>query len=347
MADLPEQIRRWAQQAADGARDPVTLGEVQRGTSSLIPEKRGLYERRLALVAAVVVVLAAGAAAVALLREAPDDRTSLASAGSTNSDGGSSAMAAMGSAAVRVRLEPIDGHFEEGFEVGLRFETGGGEVIASMLWTDAVMADQIDDEPGIDDFYDYELVQAVPAGSVVVRGEVSIGAGPGPVPPDLEGDLRCSIPLELADGDEATVEVTFDGVDECLHRVDDPAGDPVDADIDDQTPMPTTTVNGVPTSSTSDATVTSEPGRDDLVAGSNWYVDVDLVCEGFELGGWWVLDGGDVSGWQPEGERHEGGTFTIDGPDTGTFRGDAAGTKVASFRRLPAEEQPTCEPIPR
>lgn len=60
-----------------------------------------------------------------------------------------------------------------------------------------------------------------------------------------------------------------------------------------------------------------------------------------------VLVGGDTSGWQPPGERFEGGTFTLDTPTSGTFSGDAAGTKVATFRLLPAGEEPACRPAAR
>jgi hypothetical protein len=81
--------------------------------------------------------------------------------------------------------------------------------------------------------------------------------------------------------------------------------------------------------------------------GKGYSVDVDLVCGAFELAGSWVLDEGDLSTWQPPGERHEGGMFTLDAIDHGTFRGDAAGTKVATFRRLPDGEAPPCAPVPR
>lgn len=56
---------------------------------------------------------------------------------------------------------------------------------------------------------------------------------------------------------------------------------------------------------------------------------------------------GDPSSWQPPGERHEGGTFTIDTPTTGTFRGDHEGVKTGTFRRLGPDEAPTCVPQPR
>lgn len=86
----------------------------------------------------------------------------------------------------------------------------------------------------------------------------------------------------------------------------------------------------------------------DLPVGSQHSVDVDLVCAAFALAGsTWVVDKGDVSTWQPPGERHEGATLTIDRPGHGTFRGDVAGTKQATFRRLGPDEPVDCVPEPR
>jgi hypothetical protein len=84
-----------------------------------------------------------------------------------------------------------------------------------------------------------------------------------------------------------------------------------------------------------------------VVAGTSHYVDVDLRCEAFELEGIWVLDEGDTSTWQPSGDRHEGGMFTLDADDHGTFVGDVQGMKTATFRRVGAGESPACAPIPR
>jgi hypothetical protein len=83
--------------------------------------------------------------------------------------------------------------------------------------------------------------------------------------------------------------------------------------------------------------------------GVGYYVDVDTTCEAFELGGTvWILDEGDVSDWADPGERHEGGTFTLDAADHGTFVGDHQGMLTATFRR-PAvnEDRGTCTPLPR
>ena len=80
------------------------------------------------------------------------------------------------------------------------------------------------------------------------------------------------------------------------------------------------------------------PEEDGLeIGGEGYYVDIDVECGGgsFELGGRiWVTDDPEVAGWADPGERHEGGTFTLDAEDHGTFVGDAAGTLVAEFRTL-------------
>lgn len=121
-----------------------------------------------------------------------------------------------GSAVVAVSIEDVDGIFTEGFEVGLRFETGDGEVIESTLWSDVVAAQ---DPSTPDAFYDTVLEQPVPAGEVVVLGGATVGTGPGPSIPDLDGALPCRVELELGDGERAQVEVRFDTTDECLERV--------------------------------------------------------------------------------------------------------------------------------
>jgi hypothetical protein len=241
--------------------------------------------------------------------------------------GPSSTVAGASTGTVRIQLAPIEGFFIEGFEVGLRFEHGDGTVIASTLWTDFVQATQATQ---IDDYYDAVLEQPVPVGSVVVRAQVTIGAGPPPSIPDVAGELPCRLDVEVGAGQVVDVEVVFDTGSGCLHVVG--------------TPLPSTTT--FPTTPTPTATGTSGQAGP-LVVGAAYYVDVDLECQAFELDGTWVLDDGDVSSWQPPGERHEGGTFVVDSEDHGTFRGDAAGTKVATFRRLGDGEEPACAPIPR
>jgi hypothetical protein len=82
--------------------------------------------------------------------------------------------------------------------------------------------------------------------------------------------------------------------------------------------------------------------------GVAYYVDIDLSCEALAFADalWWN-DDGTVHGWFKAGETHEGGTFTLDSEDHGTFVGDAAGEKVAEFRRLQPNEDVFCTPEPR
>ena len=108
---------------------------------------------------------------------------------------------------VNVSLEPIDGFFIEGFEIGLRFETPDQEVLASFLWTDVVAAL---DDPTIEDYYDTVHPQPVTAGEVVVLATVSIGVGPAPVTPDLDGPMQCRLVVEVPEGGEVDVEVSFE-----------------------------------------------------------------------------------------------------------------------------------------
>jgi hypothetical protein len=123
---------------------------------------------------------------------------------------------AEGSAIVAVSIEDVEGIFVEGFEVGLRFETGDGEVIESTLWSEVVAAQ---DPSTPEAYYETVLEQPVPAGEVVVLGEANVGTGPGPSVPDLDGELPCRVELELDDGERAEVEVRFDTTDECLEQV--------------------------------------------------------------------------------------------------------------------------------
>jgi hypothetical protein len=84
--------------------------------------------------------------------------------------------------------------------------------------------------------------------------------------------------------------------------------------------------------------------------GVGYYVDIDTECGGgtFLLGGQvWITDVPEVAGWADPGERHEGGTFTLDAPDHGTFVGDAAGQLVADFHPLGPAEDIFCTPAPR
>ncbi|MGV3758190.1 MAG: hypothetical protein ACO1PW_01440, partial [Actinomycetota bacterium] len=93
------------------------------------------------------------------------------------------------------------------------------------------------------------------------------------------------------------------------------------------------------------------PGEAPIV-GVPYYVDVDLSCGGgsFVLGEAdglrliWVLEQGDTSTWST---GHEGGAFTLDAEDHGTFVGDAQGQKRATFRTLGPAEDIFCTPQPR
>jgi hypothetical protein len=85
-----------------------------------------------------------------------------------------------------------------------------------------------------------------------------------------------------------------------------------------------------------------EPGEAPAV-GVPYHVDVDVACGAFELGGEiWTLEQGDLTDWSTP---HEGGTFTLDSPDHGTFVGDADGTKRATFAT--GIEGDGCQPTPR
>ena len=151
---------------------------------------------------------------------------------------------AVGTGQIDVRLEETGGIFIEGFEVGLRFETVGGETLHAAQWTEEFAEAGRTD---IDAYYDGVLSRTVPAGPVVVRAEVNVGAGPPPSVPDLTGDLPCSVTVDVAPGRTVTVEVSFEGGDSCLRVVDgtvptDPT-DPTDptattASVGDSTTLP-------------------------------------------------------------------------------------------------------------
>ena len=119
---------------------------------------------------------------------------------------------------VAVRLEETEGILIEGFEVGLRFESAGGEEVRNLLWSDFVATLESAD---IDAYYDSVLEQPVIAGPVRVSADVSIGIGPGPEPPDLQADrLPCELELDVPAGETVTVEVRFDdAAPDCLRQV--------------------------------------------------------------------------------------------------------------------------------
>lgn len=121
--------------------------------------------------------------------------------------------ATSGSGTVAVHIQEVDGVFIEGFEVGLRFETPEGEVLGSTLWSDFV---ESQGDESIDAYYDSVFEQEVPAGSVVVLASANVGIGPPPEVPDVDGDLRCRLEVEVPDAGRVDVEVTFDDPDDCL-----------------------------------------------------------------------------------------------------------------------------------
>lgn len=132
-------------------------------------------------------------------------------ADTTTTDATTSGSAGRGT--IAVHIQEMDGVFVEGFEVGLRFETLDGDVIASTLWSDFVQAQGSE---SIEAYYDSVLEQDVPAGPVVVLASANVGIGPPPEVPDLDGDLRCQLQVEVPADDQVDVEVTFDDPADCL-----------------------------------------------------------------------------------------------------------------------------------
>ncbi len=332
MSDDPRDLLgRWAR-STDPSRDPITGDEVRARAASGGAHVATAGRRRRGWVLAAACAFVSVALGVAILARTGGDGDVVVQTGPV-------AGSEDGPGSITVQLEPDVCCLREGFEVGLRFETTEGEVIASTFWSEFVKTSGDDT---MDTYYDSVLTQDVPAGPVVVRAEVSIGAGPPPVPPDLEGDLACSLEVEVAPGETVAVEVLFHEADDCLRRLTDP---PITTSTSQ---APTTTM---PLTTTSVGPVTEIPMTTtsiaSLTAGVGYYVDVDLDCLAFELSGTWVLVDGDPRSWAPAGERFEGGTFTLDSPSSGTFVGDFAETKVANFRLLADDETPSCVPVPR
>jgi hypothetical protein len=113
------------------------------------------------------------------------------------------------------------------------------------------------------------------------------------------------------------------------------------AAVADESLAPTTTVPAIETTVPAPPAIVLEPGQQPEI-GVGYYVDVDVACGAFRLGDEiWRHDVGDLAGWSTP---HEGGRFTLDAPDHGTFVGDAAAEKTAPFQRGNAEG---CEPAPR
>lgn len=292
-----------------------------------------LQRRRTVLLALAAVTAVALVSTWALTRSSAPDDVVVASEAD-----GSGGAADAGSGEIRVELEEVDGAFIEGFEVGLRFETGEGELIASTLWSDFVASTGRTD---MDAYYDSVLNQSVPAGTVRVSAEVNIGAGPPPSIPDLSAELPCLLVVEVDPGGVVVVEATFSDAPNCLRLVQG-------ADTSNSTTTTTSppVVAAAPTATVpSVATGPAEPVALDV--GSSHYVDVDLACQAFELAGVWMLVEGETTTWQPPGERHEGGLFTVERPGYGRFVGNAIGDKTATFRLLTPNESPSCSPVAR
>ncbi len=117
---------------------------------------------------------------------------------------------------IAVQLEKLDGVLIEGFEAGLRFETLDGTTIAAVLWSDFVAAQG---NPTLEDFYDSVLEQTVPAGQVVVLASLNVGIGPAPEVPDINGDLRCKLVVDVPADGQVDVQLSFDGSENCLSKV--------------------------------------------------------------------------------------------------------------------------------
>ncbi len=132
------------------------------------------------------------------------DPTTQASTSSTATDG-EAASGAPGT--VTVQLEDVEGYLIEGFEIGLRFTSASGEVVAATLWSDHI-ADNGDGT--LDAWYETDLVQAVPPGTALVEASVNVGMGPAPVTPDLTGPLRCRLPVEVPADGAVVIEVSFE-----------------------------------------------------------------------------------------------------------------------------------------
>ena len=118
-----------------------------------------------------------------------------------------------GNGTLAINLEPVSGVFIEGFEIGLRIETADGEILFASLWTDYIASLP---DTSLNRYYDTVLIQEVPAGPVVVLATVSIGAGPGPVAPDINGALNCTLEVDVPRDGQANVEIAFDTRTNCL-----------------------------------------------------------------------------------------------------------------------------------
>lgn len=121
---------------------------------------------------------------------------------------------------VHMQNLPEGTFYIEGFDVGLRFEDGDATVLASTIWTQHVESTKPDAE--ITDFYDTVLEQPVPAGTVVVWADVTIGGSGGPSLPRTTGRLPCRLPVEVRAGATVAVEVRFEEEPRCLRVIPQP-----------------------------------------------------------------------------------------------------------------------------
>ncbi|MFL6206846.1 MAG: hypothetical protein ACJ739_16010 [Acidimicrobiales bacterium] len=124
---------------------------------------------------------------------------------------------------------------------------------------------------------------------------------------------------------------------------------PCGTTLEEQDPESATTLT-VPSCPPSDAEPRTLGDGERPALDVGYYVDVDRQCAGgsFLLGDQvWVSSDDAPSTWGDTAERHEGGTFTLDAADHGTFVGDADGAKVGEFRLVRANEDLFCAPQPR
>jgi hypothetical protein len=171
----------------------------------------------------VLALLALGAASCSGDDGEPDPLPDTSTTAPPTDDGGDDGDdgEAAGEGTLAVRLEPTEGIFIEGFEVGLRFtDAASGEELERVVWSEYVTS--LGPEAGVDAFYD-AVYERPAAGTVRVGVDVNIGIGPGPEPPDLDAEpMPCELDVEVPAGETVTVQVSFDDASpECLQVVDD------------------------------------------------------------------------------------------------------------------------------
>jgi hypothetical protein len=119
----------------------------------------------------------------------------------------------------------------------------------------------------------------------------------------------------------------------------EPPGTACQTLVEDDGSGTTHTIQTCPPSSGDPAVL--EPGQTPEVGVGYYVADVNTHCGTFVFADrWWATDVQTPLDWSTP---TEGGTFTLRTPDEGTFVGDAAGTKTATFTaRGPASELPGC-----